>query len=466
MPTRSRRTRAFLVALAVIPLALFLTACDPAPTITNVEAAACPRDVPATASVAWTTDVASSTQVTYGPSISYGTSTPVDTAGVTSHNVTLSGLTIGLTYHYTVTSTNSTGSTTSPDSTFIATGCNGPPAGIAVCDPSKGYADEACWFNNTGVPNLTTADPNDRWHASQILADALVSGHRPSEQLSHVTGNVTLVANQTYENKWVTGCIQITGANVTIRNVFVDSISCNTGVNNISPAYANATVVDSEVDGGFSLPCAEPPWTGCTETYGAGPWHTAAFDGSFTFLRVNVHGAGTGCVYCGPNTNVTDSYFHDVGHMHNPPAPACDGATDYHRENLWVKDISNWSASHSFMSVSHPDNQACASSGTCLCDGTSNTWVFNNVFMDGGTNAYAVEGCGTHTKVVAQNVYAADHHSVPWQCNPGSLSDYGPGAWSPAWTTTSGYRTPVIDHSRCNGIYRVTAAGVATKVDC
>ena len=58
--------------------------------------------------IIWTTNVPASSSVDYGTSSSYGTSTPVDSAMVTSHQMTLSGLATGTTYYYQVNSTDST----------------------------------------------------------------------------------------------------------------------------------------------------------------------------------------------------------------------------------------------------------------------------------------------------------------------------------------------------------------------
>jgi hypothetical protein len=72
--------------------------------ITNVQAA------PATTStsqVVWTTNVPADSAVDYGTSTSYGSSTPVDSAMVTSHQVTLSGLAASTTYYYQVRSSDS-----------------------------------------------------------------------------------------------------------------------------------------------------------------------------------------------------------------------------------------------------------------------------------------------------------------------------------------------------------------------
>src|SRR3989442_4623731 len=82
---------------------------NPPPTaldITNVQAAS---TTTSTSQVVWTTNVAADSAVDYGTSTAYGSSTPVSSAMVTSHQVTLSGLAAGTTYYYQVRSTDSKG---------------------------------------------------------------------------------------------------------------------------------------------------------------------------------------------------------------------------------------------------------------------------------------------------------------------------------------------------------------------
>ncbi len=73
------------------------------------------------ATVTWTTNEASTTQLAYMPegSTTY-TSTPLSPALVTSHSVTLTGLTGGTTYQYHAMSTDASGNTatSTPDATF------------------------------------------------------------------------------------------------------------------------------------------------------------------------------------------------------------------------------------------------------------------------------------------------------------------------------------------------------------
>jgi len=73
-------------------------------SIANVQAAS---TTTSTSLIVWTTNVAADSAVDYGTSTSYGSSTPLDSAMVTSHQVTLSGLAAGTTYYYQVNSTDS-----------------------------------------------------------------------------------------------------------------------------------------------------------------------------------------------------------------------------------------------------------------------------------------------------------------------------------------------------------------------
>ncbi len=94
----------------------------PAPKITGVQVSAkAIKEV----GIVWTTDQPSSSQVEWGTSSSYGNITdmaddPTSGAsmGVTTHGVTVKGLTANTEYHYRVISKNSGGETKSEDNTF------------------------------------------------------------------------------------------------------------------------------------------------------------------------------------------------------------------------------------------------------------------------------------------------------------------------------------------------------------
>src|SRR6266480_2497284 len=62
-----------------------------------------------TSQIEWTTNVAADSVVNYGTTTSYGYSTPLNSAMVTNHQLTLSGLAGGTTYYYEVASADSKG---------------------------------------------------------------------------------------------------------------------------------------------------------------------------------------------------------------------------------------------------------------------------------------------------------------------------------------------------------------------
>ena len=84
------------------------------------------------ATISWTTDEQSDSLVEYGDTASYGLSV-YDSAGVTSHSVTLMGLWPNTTYYYRVTSTDSAGNGATvedPVTYFFTTLANTPPVAV------------------------------------------------------------------------------------------------------------------------------------------------------------------------------------------------------------------------------------------------------------------------------------------------------------------------------------------------
>jgi Transmembrane protein 131-like N-terminal len=98
-----------LVALGPLVLggcAALVSGTNTTPTlnITNVQTGSATTS---SSQILWTTNIPSNSSVDYGTTAAYGNSTPVDSAMVTSHQVTLSGLAAGTTYYYQVNSTDS-----------------------------------------------------------------------------------------------------------------------------------------------------------------------------------------------------------------------------------------------------------------------------------------------------------------------------------------------------------------------
>ncbi len=96
---------------------------------------------PAAASmtIIWTTDEPATSQVEYGTSVSYGTLTPLQSQLVTSHSVTMTGLTPATTYHYRIRSKDSCGheAFSAEDLTFDTTADTTSPDTSIASGPSE-----------------------------------------------------------------------------------------------------------------------------------------------------------------------------------------------------------------------------------------------------------------------------------------------------------------------------------------
>lgn len=107
----------------------------PTPPLTISGVSAAPGGT--SADLSWTTNRAANSSLDYGTTTAYG-QTLQDSAQVTAHLITVTGLQCATTYHYRVTSTDSAAAVaTSPDGTFTTAAC-GPPDGE---DPPGGGAD-------------------------------------------------------------------------------------------------------------------------------------------------------------------------------------------------------------------------------------------------------------------------------------------------------------------------------------
>src|SRR5216684_1148065 len=117
--------------------------------------------------VVWTTNVPANSSIDYGTTTAYGNSTPVDSAMVTSHQMTLSGLAAGTTYYYQVNSTDSKGNNGHGGNKFKSAGFsmsgtitpaaagNGATVALSGAASASATADSSGNYIFTGLPNGT-----------------------------------------------------------------------------------------------------------------------------------------------------------------------------------------------------------------------------------------------------------------------------------------------------------------------
>jgi hypothetical protein len=107
------------------------------------------------ATITWTTNVPASSQVAYGTTSSYNLMSPLNSALVTSHSVSLSSLSASTTYDYQVLSQDSNGDMASSANYTFTTA----PAGLQTALQIQGNASEVSGTNNGSLvtPSTTTS---------------------------------------------------------------------------------------------------------------------------------------------------------------------------------------------------------------------------------------------------------------------------------------------------------------------
>jgi len=156
----------------LISSAAFLSGCaglvsgNPTPSstviISNLQSGAITTS---SSQVVWTTNVAADSSVDYGTTSAYGNITQVNSAMVTSHQVTLTALAAGTTYYYQVNSTDSKGNHGHGGNSFKTAGykvsgtINPTPAGngatvaLSGAGTASTTADNSGNYTFAGLPN-------------------------------------------------------------------------------------------------------------------------------------------------------------------------------------------------------------------------------------------------------------------------------------------------------------------------
>ncbi len=145
------------------------------------------------ATIQWTTNVESNSQVIYGLTSSYGNQTSIDPTQVTSHSMTLNGLTANTTYHFKVRSNQNNGSVAESIDYVITT--QAADVGITNVQVSSITATGALIQWTTSVPSDSQVfyGTNAGYGNQTIVDQSQVTGHAVS-----LTG---LSSNTTYHYK-------------------------------------------------------------------------------------------------------------------------------------------------------------------------------------------------------------------------------------------------------------------------
>ncbi|KKW36479.1 MAG: hemolysin-type calcium-binding protein, partial [Candidatus Giovannonibacteria bacterium GW2011_GWA2_53_7] len=228
-----------------------------APTITDVQVS---TTTATTATITWTTNESASSTVQYGSTSSYGSSTTTSTL-VTSHSMSLTGLTSNTTYHFRVKSTDASGNTgTSVDTIFITNVADVTAPTVSSQTP----LDNATGTAITASPTITFSEAMDantvNTNTVQLRlysGDSVVSA---SYSMNDARTIVTIdpianLANSTQYYLWVTGAKDAAGNTVTAyttkasQEFTTTAESVTLAVTGISASSTFATANDTYASG-------------------------------------------------------------------------------------------------------------------------------------------------------------------------------------------------------------------------
>ena len=132
------------------------------------------------AAITWTTDEASTSQAEYGTTTSYGSSTTIDSTMVTSHSVTINGLSAWTTYHFRVksqdaagnlaTSSDYTFTTIAPPDTTAPTGTISINSGASSTTSTSVTLTLSCSDAGSGCSQMRLSNNGTTWNAWESYA--------------------------------------------------------------------------------------------------------------------------------------------------------------------------------------------------------------------------------------------------------------------------------------------------------
>lgn len=212
--------------------------------------------------ITWTTNESSTSQVEYGPTTAYGSMSVLDSSRVTSHTVTLSGLTAATAYHFRARSTDVTGNTAlSSDYTFMTAAATGTTYYVAP----------------TGSDVNGDGSASNPWATIQHAADSVepgttvrvMQGDYAEAIVSKISGTAAARIRFVSDTPWAAKIRSIgteivwenRGNNVDIEGFDISSDDARIGIANFSN-LGYVRIVGNHVH--------NFPGTGCTSQGGAG----------------------------------------------------------------------------------------------------------------------------------------------------------------------------------------------------
>ncbi|HEY3016693.1 MAG TPA: DUF4082 domain-containing protein, partial [Nocardioides sp.] len=205
------------------------------PTISGTQATAITMTG---ATITWTTDETSDTQVEYGLTTAYGSSTTLNTAMVTSHSQTLSGLSANTLHHYRVKSRDAAGNlATSGDFTFTTAADTAPPVISAVAASAITSTGATIgWTTDEASDSQVEYGTTTAYGSSTTLNGAMVTSH--SQALSGLTSG-TLYHYRVKSRDAASNLA--TSSDFTFTTVAAASCPCSVWASSTTPAIASQT---------------------------------------------------------------------------------------------------------------------------------------------------------------------------------------------------------------------------------
>ena len=295
------------------------------PVISNVDVAASVD----TATVTWTTDEPATSAVASGETTSYENGTVGDPTLVTSHSITLTGLTCETLYHYQITSSDAaTNTTTSSDATFTTGLC---PAGgsSVVSDGFDGSGLGSMWSFVDPVGDSSVGVSGGRLSISVPAGTAhnLWTGSNDAPRLLQDAPDtdfeVIAKFDSTVSAKYqMQGLLAVADLNNLVRtDVYHDGTTTRVFAARMTNGSATPVVSTSIPDGApvwLKLARTSNTWT-LSYSFDGSAWSTA---GSFSHtLAVTQVGVWAGNHTPSPAFTANVDYFLNPADPIDPPAP-------------------------------------------------------------------------------------------------------------------------------------------------